>query len=100
MILLSLVKTQTTQTASSVGPDVARMDFTRARCGLDLGQNYVAVWEWDLNVTVSHSESYCAFQIVIIYNAQVTWTTLVFCSIQIGLLSGYTEESNTRASKW
>ncbi len=23
---------------------LARMDFTRARCGLDLGQHYVAVW--------------------------------------------------------
>ncbi len=26
------------------GPHLARMDFTRARCGLNLGQNYVAVW--------------------------------------------------------
>ncbi len=26
-------------------PHLARMDFTRARCGPDLGQHYVAVWE-------------------------------------------------------
>ncbi len=26
------------------GPHLARMDFTRATCRLDLGQNYVAVW--------------------------------------------------------
>ncbi len=26
------------------GPHLARMDLTRARCGLNLGQNYVAVW--------------------------------------------------------
>ncbi len=26
------------------GPHLACMDFTRARCGLDLGQHYVAVW--------------------------------------------------------
>ncbi len=26
------------------GPHLARMDFTRARCGPDLGQHYVAVW--------------------------------------------------------
>ncbi len=31
--------------SSSGGPHLARMDFTRARCGLDLGQNYVAVWD-------------------------------------------------------
>ncbi len=26
------------------GPHLAHMDFTRARCGPDLGQHYVAVW--------------------------------------------------------
>ncbi len=32
------------QCRSRSDPHLARMDFTRARCGLDLGQNYVAVW--------------------------------------------------------
>ncbi len=26
------------------GTHLASMDYTRARCGLDLGQNYLAVW--------------------------------------------------------
>ncbi len=32
------------QTATSVDPHLARMDFTRARCGSDLGQHNAAVW--------------------------------------------------------
>ncbi len=36
---------ETSQKVSSVGPHLARMDFTRARCGPDLGQNYVTVWD-------------------------------------------------------
>lgn len=34
-----------TQTAISFGPILARMVFKLARCGPDLAQHYVAVWE-------------------------------------------------------
>ncbi len=42
-------------------PHLARMDFTRARCGPDLGQHYVAVWDTHIKIIKS-------IVILIIYN--------------------------------